>query len=96
MSVSIGPGRISTTRMPNGATSTRRLSPKAEAAAFDARYAEKNGTAAMIDDDVIVQITEGRLARSVGMAAEVSATMPKTFVSNMRRQSSMSACSTGR
>ncbi len=37
MSVSMGPGRISTTRMPKGATSTRRLSPNADTAAFDAR-----------------------------------------------------------
>jgi hypothetical protein len=37
MSVSIGPGRISTTRIPKGATSTRRLSPNADAAAFEAR-----------------------------------------------------------
>ena len=37
MSVSTGPGRISTTRMPKGATSTRRLSPNADAAAFEAR-----------------------------------------------------------
>ena len=37
MSVSTGPGRISTARMPKGATSTRRLSQKADTAAFDAR-----------------------------------------------------------
>ena len=96
MSVSIGPGMISTTRMPNGATSTRRLSPKAEAAAFEARYAEKKGTEAMIDDEVTVQTTDGWLARRVGMAAAVNETTPKTLVSNIRRQSSMLACSTGR
>ena len=50
----------------------------------------------MIDDDVMVQTTDGWFARRVGMAAAVSATTPKTLVSNMRRQSSMLACSTGR
>src|SRR5579863_4415636 len=75
MSVSTGPGMISTARMPNGATSTRRLSQNADAAAFEARYAAKNGTAAIIDDDVTVQTTAGRLLRSVGMAAAVSATV---------------------
>ena len=40
--------------------------------------------------------TAGWLARSTGIAAEVRATTPNTFVSNIRRQSSMLACSTGR
>ena len=50
----------------------------------------------MIDDDVMVHTTDGWLTRSVGMAAAVKATTPKTLVSNMRRQSSMLANSTGR
>ena len=50
----------------------------------------------MMDDEVMVQTTDGWFARRVGMAADVSATTPKTFVSNIRRQSSMFACSTGR
>ena len=50
----------------------------------------------MMDDDVMVHTTEGWLARKVGMAAAVSATTPKTLVSNIRRQSSTLACSTGR
>ena len=49
-----------------------------------------------MDEEVTVQITDGWLARRIGMAADVSATTPKTFVSNIRRQSSMLACSTGR
>src|SRR6185437_8535349 len=57
MSVSTGPGRISTTRIPKGATSTHRLSQKADAAAFEARYAEKNGTEAKMDDDVTLHTT---------------------------------------
>ena len=50
----------------------------------------------MMDEDVMVQTTEGWFARRVGMAADVSATTPKTLVSNIRRQSSTLACSTGR
>ena len=50
----------------------------------------------MIDDEVMVHTTEGWLARRVGMAAAVRATTPNTLVSNIRRQSSMLACSTGR
>ena len=38
MSLSTGPGMISTTRMPNGASSTRSVSFSALTAAFDARY----------------------------------------------------------
>ena len=37
MSVSTGPGMISTTRMPEGDSSTRRLSPNADTAALVAR-----------------------------------------------------------
>ncbi len=50
----------------------------------------------MIEEEVTVQITEGWFARRIGMAAAVSATTPKTLVSNIRRQSSILACSTGR
>ena len=50
----------------------------------------------MIDDEVMVHTTDGWFARSAGMAADVIATTPKTLVSNIRRQSSRLACSTGR
>ena len=50
----------------------------------------------MIEEDVMLHITEGRLARSAGMAVFVIATTPRTFVSKMDRQSSSSECSTGR
>ena len=43
----------------------------------------------------MVHTTDGWFARRVGMAADVSATTPNTLVSNIRRQSSMLACSTG-
>ena len=50
----------------------------------------------MIDDELMVQTTDGRFARRIGMAAEVRPTTPKTLVSKRRRQSSILACSTGR
>ena len=57
MSVSIGPGMISSTRIPNCATSACSDSPIALTAALLDRYAPRNGTGASIDDDVTLQIT---------------------------------------
>ena len=50
----------------------------------------------MIDEEVMLQITAGRFARRTPMASLVTATAPSTFVSKRARQSSSSACSTGR
>ena len=68
MSVSIGPGMISSTRIPNCATSACSDSPIAVTAALLARYAPRNGTGASIDDDVTLQITPPPAARMSGIA----------------------------
>ena len=57
MSVSIGPGMTSTTRMPNWATSACSDSPIALDGGLLDRYAPRNGTGARIDDDVTLQMT---------------------------------------
>ena len=96
MSVSIGPGMISTTRMPNGATSARNDSPIAVTAALLARYAPRNGTGASIDEHVTLQITPPPPARMIGTARLVTSTRPNTFVSKSLRHTSAGMTSSGR
>src|SRR2546423_15061343 len=96
MSVSIGPGMISTTRIPNCATSDASDPPIAVTAAFVARYAAMNGTGARVDDDVMLQITPPPVERMSGIARLVTSMRPNTLVSNNVRHDSMGITSTGR
>ena len=96
MSVSIGPGMISTTRMPNCATSACSDSPIALTAALLARYAPRNGTGASIDDDVTLQITPPPASRMIGIARLVTSTSPNTLVSKSVRHTSAGITSSGR
>ena len=96
MSVSIGPGMISITRIPNCATSAASDSPSAVTAAFDARYVPRNGTGASVDDDVTLQMTPPPAARMIGTARFVTSTSPNTLVANSRCHDSSGMCSSGR
>ncbi len=96
MSVSIGPGMTSSTRMPNAATSACKDSPIAPTAALLARYVPRNGTGASTDDDVTLQITPPPASRMSGTARFVTSTRPKTLVSKSVRHASDGISSSGR
>ena len=95
MSVATKPGSISTTLIPIGANSIRRESDSASTAYFVAPYTPMAGKLVRPTTELMLMMRPARRARMAGRTARVTASNPKTLVSNCRFTSWVERVSTG-